>query len=592
MSNDMRRASSDAGSSSNIGGAGGGLKRRSSHTSDTSSSHNKLNGGDSAASTSSPLPSMFSGNINIKRVDVVVMCGSSGSRLFPLTINTPKCLLPVCNVPVLSYLLSSLSKYGFIDIILVTTPDFKSAIGTYLSNQGNCFSKNVSCVVLPDTAMGTCDALKYLRYEDKLHGESTLVIPGDAIVGKQVIELLDKHQRLRSDLTMLLMKAAPPPDQDSDRHSKAAPKKKKRDQEEVEYIGVAGQEVRLVMKTPALAVDEELSVSKTLLSRLNATGQGGSLQIRADLTDVHIFVLSRWAVDVAAHSGKIPSLKSDLIPMLIRKQFHPKPSAGPSKGKALLLPPDRRKDYMIALLASGNTEIRRGDGIIPLNKGGDIDTMNSLKALNNLQLNSSGMKNGLPSPNASQNNLSELAATKEQEPLELCRCYAHIIEFPNPAEESSVLCTRAVTVQSYLESNRMVSSWENSVAASRDPPPWGALKGLRSSGATVVGTEVVMDGKVQMRQSIIGNSCVIGGGVKLNDSVIMDGVQIGAGSIIQNSVICAGATIGDGVVLKNCQVAAGFNVPAQSRGTDECFNELGADEDEIGGEWEESSIVF
>ena len=55
------------------------------------------------------------------RVDVVVLCGSSGSRLFPLTIGSPKCLLPVANVPVLALLLASLARLGFADALLVTT---------------------------------------------------------------------------------------------------------------------------------------------------------------------------------------------------------------------------------------------------------------------------------------------------------------------------------------------------------------------------------------------------------------------------------------------------------------------------------------
>jgi hypothetical protein len=44
---------------------------------------------------------------------------------------------------------------------------------------------------------------------------------------------------------------------------------------------------------------------------------------------------------------------------------------------------------------------------------------------------------------------------------------------------------------------------------------------------------------------------------------------------------------GDGAVLKNCQVAAGFEVSAHTKGSDECFNELGvhthSDEDEDEG---------
>jgi len=156
---------------------------------------------------------------------------------------------------------------------------------------------------------------------------------------------------------MLLMKGAPPEEVTT---GKAPPKKKKRDLEDVEYMGIAGSESRLVIKKPALAVDEEMTVSKTLFARLNATGQGSKLQIRADLTDMHIFILSRWALDVAAHSGKFPSLKSDLIPMLIRKQFHPtKPIATPqtSSAKPPLAPHDRSKEGLVTLLASGNTRV-------------------------------------------------------------------------------------------------------------------------------------------------------------------------------------------------------------------------------------------
>lgn len=90
--------------------------RRSSAHSPPSSQSSKLND-EQKTNVSSHL-------IN-KRVDVVIMCGSSGSRLFPLTMEStgiPKCLLPICNVPILSYLLSSLQKLGFIDIILVSHP--------------------------------------------------------------------------------------------------------------------------------------------------------------------------------------------------------------------------------------------------------------------------------------------------------------------------------------------------------------------------------------------------------------------------------------------------------------------------------------
>lgn len=90
----------------------------SSSPSTLSLNNNQSSNNDNEAPSSSSSYLASSNNLT-KRVDVVVMCGSSGSRLFPLTINSPKCLLPICNIPVLYYLLSSLQKLGFVDIILV-----------------------------------------------------------------------------------------------------------------------------------------------------------------------------------------------------------------------------------------------------------------------------------------------------------------------------------------------------------------------------------------------------------------------------------------------------------------------------------------
>ena len=38
----------------------------------------------------------------------VVMAGGEGTRLRPLTVNTPKPLVPVCNIPVMEHMIKHL----------------------------------------------------------------------------------------------------------------------------------------------------------------------------------------------------------------------------------------------------------------------------------------------------------------------------------------------------------------------------------------------------------------------------------------------------------------------------------------------------
>ena len=111
---------------------------------------------------------------------VVVMCGSAGSRLFPLTIDRPKALLPVANRPVLAYLLDTLQLLAFAEVVLVTTEEFANSISQFLTTykSGEGVTINPDIVSYPDDT-GTADVLRKLKREDKLRGDSVLVLPGE-----------------------------------------------------------------------------------------------------------------------------------------------------------------------------------------------------------------------------------------------------------------------------------------------------------------------------------------------------------------------------------------------------------------------------
>jgi choline kinase len=62
---------------------------------------------------------------------VIIEDGSGGDdddRLFPLTENVPKCLLPICNRPILHYQLDQLVLSGAVEIFIIGLDVYKDLI--------------------------------------------------------------------------------------------------------------------------------------------------------------------------------------------------------------------------------------------------------------------------------------------------------------------------------------------------------------------------------------------------------------------------------------------------------------------------------
>ena len=78
----------------------------------------------------------------------IILAGGKGTRLYPLTKSTSKCILPVYDKPMIYYSLATLMISGIRDILVISTPDdiknYSNLIG-----DGKNFGINVSYEIQP-----------------------------------------------------------------------------------------------------------------------------------------------------------------------------------------------------------------------------------------------------------------------------------------------------------------------------------------------------------------------------------------------------------------------------------------------------------
>lgn len=127
-------------------------------------------------------------------VRAVVMAGGKGSRLFPLTKDTPKPMLTVGDRPLMERILEQLREVG-IRKVNVSTHHKKEKITDHFGD-GKNLGLDLS-YVYEDQPLGTAGALGLLGAVK----ETTLVMNGDVLTKINFRAMLDYHRQAEAELT-------------------------------------------------------------------------------------------------------------------------------------------------------------------------------------------------------------------------------------------------------------------------------------------------------------------------------------------------------------------------------------------------------
>jgi len=138
--------------------------------------------------------------------EAVLLVGGQGTRLRPLTLTTPKPLLPVGGIPFLTHQLAALRQAGIEHVVLATS--YRAEIFTDTFGDGSPLGLQVT-YVSEDHPLGTGGAIRHASSRLTAGDDDPVVIlNGDVLSGHDLRGQIEFHERTRADVTLHLVEVA------------------------------------------------------------------------------------------------------------------------------------------------------------------------------------------------------------------------------------------------------------------------------------------------------------------------------------------------------------------------------------------------
>lgn len=153
--------------------------------------------------------------MNLSNYKTVILAGGKGTRLYPITKELPKPLLPVKRKPILNHLVDLFYSYGIKKIAILINKDFREDFNWWKKRY---YPKNKIKIVEEKKPLGTFGGLFYLKdwlSKKPSSGEPAepfFLTNGDELKKINLFEMQKFHQKKKTLATLSLVKVPNPQD--------------------------------------------------------------------------------------------------------------------------------------------------------------------------------------------------------------------------------------------------------------------------------------------------------------------------------------------------------------------------------------------
>ncbi|MFD5702779.1 mannose-1-phosphate guanylyltransferase [Streptomyces lasiicapitis] len=140
--------------------------------------------------------------------EAILLVGGKGTRLRPLTVHTPKPMVPAAGVPFLTHQLARARAAG-VDHIVLATSYLAEVFEPYFGD-GSALGLHIEYVT-EEEPLGTGGAIRNVASRLRsAPGDPVLIFNGDILTGLDIRALVAEHERVDADVSLHLTKVADP----------------------------------------------------------------------------------------------------------------------------------------------------------------------------------------------------------------------------------------------------------------------------------------------------------------------------------------------------------------------------------------------
>ena len=444
-------------------------------------------------------PSLKS-TLSISNIDIFILDTGFEESFRQLCDSGSKSLIKVINKPLLAYQLEFLEQCNIRDVFIITNKANSKSIDDYLSTQ--FFGEKIKPVLITTNKEGM-DIFSIIK--NKLTKSNFILMTGDSILSFDLNSLIDAHIEEKCLVSMIL----------NDISNNNNQKLNFLKEEGFEAFGVCGgkrtneqlNKVVYYNKKESADSKDQFSIKKNILKHAQ------NFSLLYNYEDIHFYIFNKNIFSIidnfAEDIKKMPSIKNDFIPFLIKKSFSKK--------------------------------------INNILRDSSLDKPNLVRRVN--------IKSKILSKNPSISPISEYVYRVINYPRllqtvdEIQKPYENIepIYFQTRNNTKNYFMNFAQQIQTNLDNNKQFND--------------GVPEIESVSMDSYVTDPIISLGKgTRVNRSVVGANLTLKEGCKITSCLLYDNVVVGKDCKISNCIIGDNAIIGDNCKIVDCVVVGNYFV--------------------------------